>query len=245
MSECHRTNSLLKGIMIVWKTKVRKFVAFLTWVLGRLKVNRAAEKTCWLTNLSKNINKFKKKGPQIRCIPHGRWGLTQCKSTCEENAGSDISLENITLWIQVIPLWLLWWQILIVNTRDQVTSDRRSKRAWWNCVLCIPFILSRSPNEYWLHTCDSCVVTAWRLGLRAPLVARNKQYWNKTRGNKKFGGIYVDSNLTYAIYVLISFLKDLVIASVLPIISACPSFVLKGTKNLFSFHQFKSRTVFH
>ena len=57
MSECHRTKSLLKGIMIVFKTK----------------------------------------GPQIRCIPHGRWGLAQCKSTCEEHAGSDKSFENVTL----------------------------------------------------------------------------------------------------------------------------------------------------
>ena len=55
------------------------------------------------------------------------------------------------------------------NTRDQITSDRRSKRAWSNCVLCIPFILSGSPNECWLHTCDACVTTTWRLGLRAPL----------------------------------------------------------------------------
>ena len=36
-----------------------------------------------------------------------------------------------------------------------------------------PFILSGSRNKCWLHTCDSCVITAWRLGLRAPLVARN------------------------------------------------------------------------
>ena len=73
------------------------------------------------------------------------------------------------------------------NTSDKLTSDRRSKRTWLNCVLCIPFILSGSPNESWLHTCDACVITTWILGLRAPLVARNnkkhsrksavKQYW--------------------------------------------------------------------
>ena len=39
MSEFHRTKILLKGIMIVFKTK----------------------------------------GPQIRCIPHGSFGLSQCK----------------------------------------------------------------------------------------------------------------------------------------------------------------------
>ena len=44
MSECHRTKSLLKGIMIVFKTKVLKFVAFLMVVLGYLNVNRAAKK---------------------------------------------------------------------------------------------------------------------------------------------------------------------------------------------------------
>ena len=51
------------------------------------------------------------------------------------------------------------------NTRDQITSDRGSKRAWSNCVLRIPFILSGSPNECWLHTCDVRVITTWRLGL--------------------------------------------------------------------------------
>ena len=45
MSECHRTKSLLKGIMIVFKTK----------------------------------------GPQIRCIPHGSFGLSQCKSSSKKN----------------------------------------------------------------------------------------------------------------------------------------------------------------
>ena len=40
-------------------------------------------------------------------------------------------------------------------------------------VLCSPFILSGSPNESWLQTCDACLITAWRLTLRAPLVARN------------------------------------------------------------------------
>ena len=59
------------------------------------------------------------------------------------------------------------------NTRDQISSDRRFKRAWSNCVMYIPYILSGSPNQCWLHTRDACVITTWRLGLRAPLVARN------------------------------------------------------------------------
>ena len=64
MNECRRTKSLLKGIMIVFKTK----------------------------------------GPQVGCIPHGKWGLAQCKSTCEEHAGSDKRFENITLCLDQLPL---------------------------------------------------------------------------------------------------------------------------------------------
>ena len=60
------------------------------------------------------------------------------------------------------------------NTRDQITNDRRSKHEWSNHVLCIPFILSGSPNECWLRTCDTCIITTWRLGLRAPLVTRKE-----------------------------------------------------------------------
>ena len=44
------------------------------------------------------------------------------------------------------------------NTRDQITRNRSLKRACSNCVLCIPFFLSGSPNECWLHTCDACVI---------------------------------------------------------------------------------------
>ena len=44
------------------------------------------------------------KGQQIRCIPHGRRGLAQCKSTCEGHAGSDKSFENITLCLDQLPL---------------------------------------------------------------------------------------------------------------------------------------------
>ena len=60
------------------------------------------------------------------------------------------------------------------NRRDHITRRRRSKRVRSNFVLCIPFLLSGSPNEWWLHTCEACAITTWGLGLRAPLVARNK-----------------------------------------------------------------------
>ena len=60
------------------------------------------------------------------------------------------------------------------NMCDQIMWGRRSKCTWSNCVMCIPYILSTSPNECWLHTCQACVITTWRLGLRAPLVAHKK-----------------------------------------------------------------------
>ena len=66
------------------------------------------------------------------------------------------------------------------NTCDHAKSDSKSKRAWSNCVLCIPFILSGSPNECCLHTCDACVIKTWRLGLRATRGARNKSIYSST-----------------------------------------------------------------
>ena len=46
---------------------------------------------------------FKTKGPQIHCIPHGTRGPAQCKSNCEEHAGSDKRFENTTLFLDYLP----------------------------------------------------------------------------------------------------------------------------------------------
>ena len=56
------------------------------------------------------------------------------------------------------------------NTCDHITRCRRSKPAWSNCILCIPFILNGSPNKCCPHTCNACIITTWRLGLPAPLL---------------------------------------------------------------------------
>ena len=61
------------------------------------------------------------------------------------------------------------------NMRDQMTSDIRTKHTWSNSVMCIPFILSGSPNECRLHTCDTCVITTRRIGLQAPLATCNNE----------------------------------------------------------------------
>ena len=53
--------------------------------------------------------------------------------------------------------------------------ERRSRCEWSNCFLWIPFILiSGSPNECRLHTCDACIIITWRWKLQATLVPRNK-----------------------------------------------------------------------
>ena len=104
MSECHRTKGLLKGIMIVWKTKGPQIRCIPHGSYGLSQCKSSSKKTCWLTKSLEKHNKFLKKGPQIRCILHWRWGLAQCKSTCEEHAGSDISFENITLCLDQLPL---------------------------------------------------------------------------------------------------------------------------------------------
>ena len=71
------------------------------------------------------------------------------------------------------------------NTRDQITSNRRSKRAWSKCVLCIPHILSGRSSESLPHTCDACVIRGlgltWRSELRAPLAASSKRRLNRIR----------------------------------------------------------------
>ena len=56
------------------------------------------------------------------------------------------------------------------NMHYQITRGKRSKRTRSNCILCLLFILSGSPNECWLRTCDACILTTWRLGLR-PLLS--------------------------------------------------------------------------
>ena len=79
MSECHRSKVLLKGIMIVFKTKGSQIRCIPHGSFG-LSQCKSKKHAGW-QNLKTWINS--KKGPQIR------WGLAQCKSICEEHAGSD------------------------------------------------------------------------------------------------------------------------------------------------------------
>ena len=54
------------------------------------------ENSAWVT--------LKTKGLHIRCIPHGSLGLSSCKWNYEEYACSDKSFENITLFLDQLPL---------------------------------------------------------------------------------------------------------------------------------------------
>ena len=128
MSECHRTKSLLKGIMIVWKTKGPQIRCIPHGSFG-LSQCKSKKHAGW-QNLKTWINS--KKGPQIRCIPHRRWGLAQCKSTCEEHAGSDKRFENITLYLDQLPL------------KIQFTKEKRTLKT---------LVLSREANT--LSQCKS------------------------------------------------------------------------------------------
>ena len=67
-------------------------------------------------------------------------------------------------------VWLVCFLVPIQTTWCSPESLPFVLLAWSKCVLCI---LGGNPNECWLHTCDACVITTWRLGLRATKGARN------------------------------------------------------------------------
>ena len=55
-------------------------------------------------------------------------------------------------------------------TRVLTICHVKRKQAQCSSKSVLNFILSGSPNECWLDTCDACVMKTWRLGLRAPIV---------------------------------------------------------------------------
>ena len=120
------------------------------------KIQRSNERASQVKDSLKGIMiVFKTKGSQIRCIPHGsfglsqckskkhagwqnlktwinskkgpqiRWGLAQCKSICKEHAGSDISFENKTVGLDQLPL------------KIQFTKQKRTRKT---------LVLSREAN---------------------------------------------------------------------------------------------------
>ena len=133
MSECHRTKSLLKGIMIVFKTEDLQIRCIPHGSFGLSQCKSSSKKNMLVDKISrKTYINSKKKGPQIRCIPHRRWGLAQCKSTCEEHVGSDNSFGKITLYLDQLPL------------KIQFTKERRALKT---------LVLSREANT--LPQCKS------------------------------------------------------------------------------------------
>ena len=89
--QCHRTNSLPKGMQIVSKTKDPQicYIPNGSYRLAQCKPS-CEEHAGSDKNLSKDIKIFSKiKGPQIPCTSHGSRGLAQCKSSCKNHASSD------------------------------------------------------------------------------------------------------------------------------------------------------------
>ena len=137
--------------------------------------------------------------------------ITHASHVCSQHSfGLPLRMKFKTLLLEHCACLRFTWQMV----RTRVI---RSK-----FVMCIPFILSGSPNKCWLHTCDAWSLTTWpglleawllltsvkyhgnlyiliplnqrlaltrlratgpwRLGLRAPPVARNCYltiYWGK------------------------------------------------------------------
>ena len=82
---------------------------------------------------------------QLLRIPHCVLGKKIYSTSCKYK--SHKKLKTWKRWLLVQRCALRKFHVTDgQNTRDQITSDRRSKRAWSKCVLCIPYILSGSPN---------------------------------------------------------------------------------------------------
>ena len=61
---------------------------------------------------------------------------------------------------------LSWNRQALLVSGDQITSNRRSKRARSGYVLCIAFILNGNQKEFWLYRCYACVIVTRRLVLQ-------------------------------------------------------------------------------
>ena len=73
-------------------------------------------------------------------------------------------------------------KIVLVLRKVAECGQLRSKvktllhERFFTWYMCIPFILSGSPKNLkksWLHVCRARAIATWRIGLRAPLFARN------------------------------------------------------------------------
>ena len=61
---------------------------------------------------------------------------------------------------------LSWNRQALLVSGDQITSNRRSKRARSGYVLCIAFILNGHQKEFWPYRCYACVIVTRRLVLQ-------------------------------------------------------------------------------
>ena len=76
-----------------------------------------------------------------------------------ESAGDNDRRSKRYCSIAVLGVSFAWRRVKtrVIRLRGEKGREARDQ---------IPSILSGSPNEWWLHTCDACVRKTWRLGLR-------------------------------------------------------------------------------
>ena len=82
----------------------------------------------------------------------------------EELLSQNARLFSDILFFALSPL--SWNRQALLVAGDQITSNRRSKRARSGYVLCIAFILNGNQKEFWLYRCYACVIVTRRLVLR-------------------------------------------------------------------------------
>ena len=105
-------------------------------------------------------------------------------------SGSSWKISMLHIIIPVIPggffrkniKYKCLTKIVLVLRKVAECGQLRSKvktllhEHFFTWYMCIPFILSGSPKNLkksWLHVCRARAITTWRIGLRAPLFARN------------------------------------------------------------------------
>ena len=117
----------------------------------------------WLTN---NV-------PQI-LTPLSGMSFPGLHDSCDWVIVRDWSLQESHLlrawsnWVLCIPFILSG---RIVEVQQMPFSSPEPLGSFQDHVIKKRRALGTRKNECWLHTCDACLITTWRLGLRAPLVA--------------------------------------------------------------------------
>ena len=113
-------------------------------------------------SLSKGIMiVFKTKGLQIRCIPHGSLGLSQCKWSCKKHAGwqnlpKDINKFQKNKCLQIRCIHWRWGLVQCKSTcKDHACSDK----SFANITLCLDQLLLKNSNQKGKENTETLVLS--------------------------------------------------------------------------------------